>query len=187
MRSHSIDAQSQNSRGESTVAVTEGNPRRIVTGQRADGTSFFARVAEAEILEEGTGGGREVWRVWGAEQLPVRLPTDGQSPQGAQPGVDGERAFLSQLPSPEGMRFTLVRYQPGWKDPLYAVDTADIVIVLDGELVYALDGGEEVVVRHGDVVVQNGVKKSWQNRSDRPAMIAAAVLGATVDGAGARA
>ena len=155
-----------------------GNPRRIVTGQRPDGTSIVTRVEEAERLEVPGDVGREIWRVWGSDSLPVRLPTDGQWPQGCEPSAEGMSDFLSRISPPAGVRCTLVRYQPGWVDPLYAIDTADIVVVLDGELVYSLDGGEEVVVRHGDVVVQNGVNKSWQNRSDRPAMIAAVVMGA---------
>jgi quercetin dioxygenase-like cupin family protein len=159
------------------VSIT-GSPRRLVTGQRPDGTSVISRVEDAERLDIPGDDGREVWRVWGADSLPVQLPTDGIWPPGAEPSEHGMTAFLSRLPPPAGVRCTIVRYQPGWADPLYAIDTADVVFILDGELVYCLDGGEETVVRHGDVVVQNGVKKSWQNRSDRPAMIAALVLGA---------
>ena len=150
-------------------------PRRIVTGQREDGASVVLRVDHAEPLEEATGGGREVWRVWGADWLPVELPVREPWPQGSETSEQGQSAFLSQLPPSGGVRYTLVRYLPGWKDPLYAIDTADIVVVLDGELVYALDSGEEIAVSHGDIVVQNGVKKSWQNRSEQPAMIAAVV------------
>ena len=86
-------------------------------------------------------------------------------------------AFLGQLPPESGVRCTMVRYQPGWKDELYAIDTADIVILLSGELAYVLDNGEEMTVRHGDVVVQNGVTKAWESRSNEPAMIVAFVLG----------
>jgi len=161
------------------VPVESGSPRRIVTTHRPDGTSTFARVDEASPLHDGTGGGREVWRVWGANSLPVRLPADGHWPQGAEQTEEGLEAFLSVLPPAGGVRVTMVRYQPGWKDPLYAIDTADIVFVLDGELTYVLDSGEEMTVRHGDVVVQNGVKKAWENRSTQPAMIAALVLSAT--------
>ena len=112
--------------------------------------------------------------------------------------MEGMNAFLADFahmqgsgeePSPQdetGMRFTIVRFAPGWEDPLYAVDTADIVVVLDGELVYAVDSGEEMVVGHGDVVIQNGVSKAWKNRSGKPAMIAAAVLGSRVDRSSAR-
>lgn len=158
------------------MSVTSGAPRRIVTSNRPDGTSYVSREDEAEALE-GMEPGREVWRVWGADSLPVRLPADGRYPQGCEPSEAGLSAFLGQLPPESGVRCTMVRYQPGWKDPLYAIDTADIVIVLSGELTYVLDGGEEVTARHGDVVVQNGVKKAWENRSSEPAMIVAFVLG----------
>ena len=160
------------------MSIESGNPKRITTGQRPDGTSFFARVDEASPLALGTVDGREVWRIWGSNTLPVALPTDGRWPQGAEQSDEGLEAFLSELPPRSGVRVTLVRYQPGWKDPLYAVDTADIVVVLAGELTYVLDGGEEMTVRAGDVVVQNGVNKAWENRSDGPAMIAGFVLGA---------
>jgi quercetin dioxygenase-like cupin family protein len=161
------------------MSIESGNPKRITTGHRPDGKSYFARVDEGSPLGGGaTGEGREVWRMWGSNTLPVQLPTDGRFPQGAEESEDGLEAFLSQLPPPSGARVTLVRYQPGWKDPLYAVDTADIVVILAGELTYVLDSGEEMTVRHGDVVVQNGVNKAWENRSDKPAMIAGLVLGA---------
>jgi quercetin dioxygenase-like cupin family protein len=160
------------------MSVTSGNPKRIVTGQRADGSSVFTRVDEADPLGDAAVDGREVWRMWGSNSLPVRLPNAGQWPQGSEPSADGLAEFLSQLPPATGVRVTLVRYQPGYRDPLYAIDTADVVLVLDGEMTYVLDGGEEMTVHHGDVVVQNGVTKAWENRSDRSAMIAAVVMGA---------
>jgi quercetin dioxygenase-like cupin family protein len=164
------------------MSTKSGHPKRIVTSHKPDGTSFFSRVDEAEPLELATGEGREVWRVWGTNDLPVRLPADGQWPQGSEQSAAGMSEFLSQLPPSSGVRMTLVRYAPGYKDELYAVDTADVVFILDGELTYVLDSGEEMDVRHGDIVVQNGVKKAWENRSSEPAMIAAVVLGATRDG-----
>jgi quercetin dioxygenase-like cupin family protein len=149
-----------------------------VTGQRADGASIFTREDEVDPIGVATVPGREVWRIWGTDSLPVILPTDGQSPQGVEASEEALSAFLAGPHLPGGARFTLVRYAPGYKDELYAIDTADIVVILDGELTYVLDSGEERDVRHGDIVVQNGVKKAWENRSDRPAMIAACVLGA---------
>ena len=158
------------------MSIANGNPKRVITGHRPDGTSYFARVDEAQPLEAAAAEGREVWRVWGADTQPVKLPTAGPWPQGSKPDPASVEVFLSQLPPAGGVRCTMVRFHPGYIDDLYAVDTADVVFILDGELVYALDNGEEMTVRHGDVVIQNGVKKSWRNRSDKPAMIAALVM-----------
>ena len=158
--------------------VKGDNIRRVVTAHGSDGGSYFARRRSGTA--RGSGDGPRGLSCLGGRQLPVRLPAE-PWPQGATPGPEGLEAFLSKLPPESGLRITIVRYQPGWRDETYAVDTADVVIVLDGELVYALDNGEEMTVSHGDIVVQSGVAKSWSNRSDRPAMIAAVVMGAVRD------
>lgn len=161
------------------MSITSGAPKRIVSTQGEDGKSHFSRVDEAALLPI-SDGGRQVWRIWGSDSLPIRLPADGRYPQGCEPSEAGLAEFLGRMPKDSsGVRCTLIRFQPGYKDQLYAIDSADIVVVLDGEVTCVLDSGEEMTVRHGDFVVQNGVKKAWENRSDRTAMIVGFVLSGT--------
>ncbi len=64
------------------------------------------------------------------------------------------------------------------EDPgMHATPTVDYVIVLAGEVWLELDGGEETLVRQGDLVVQGGVRHAWRNKSDAPATLATVMVG----------
>jgi quercetin dioxygenase-like cupin family protein len=54
----------------------------------------------------------------------------------------------------------------------------DTVFVMSGEVSLKVDGGEEVRLTAGDVLVQNGAAHAWHNHSDEPAVIGIAALGA---------
>jgi mannose-6-phosphate isomerase-like protein (cupin superfamily) len=63
-------------------------------------------------------------------------------------------------------------------DPgMHATSTVDCVIVLEGEVHLVLDGGEETVVRQGDIVIQNGTRHAWRNMSESPATLATVMIG----------
>lgn len=64
------------------------------------------------------------------------------------------------------------------EDPgMHTTPTVDYVIVLEGEVTLVLDGGEETVVRQGDIVIQNGTRHAWRNLGDRPATLATVMIG----------
>jgi mannose-6-phosphate isomerase-like protein (cupin superfamily) len=68
------------------------------------------------------------------------------------------------------------RFDP--EDPgMHATPTVDYVIVLEGEVHLVMDGGEETVVRRGDIVVQNGTRHAWRNLSQSPATLATVMIG----------
>jgi mannose-6-phosphate isomerase-like protein (cupin superfamily) len=60
----------------------------------------------------------------------------------------------------------------------HATETVDYVICLDGEIHLELDDGQEVVVTPGHCVIQRGTRHQWINKSDKPALMAAIVMGA---------
>ncbi|MGE0857709.1 MAG: cupin domain-containing protein [Gammaproteobacteria bacterium] len=62
---------------------------------------------------------------------------------------------------------------------MHTTDTLDFVVMLSSEVWLELDDGAERCVRAGDCVVQNGTRHRWQNRSDRPCVMAAVMVGAT--------
>lgn len=65
------------------------------------------------------------------------------------------------------------------KNPgMHVTDTVDYCVLLEGELVMELDNGFTTVLRKNDVVIQNGVRHGWRNRSDRPATMLFVMLGA---------
>ena len=63
-------------------------------------------------------------------------------------------------------------------DGMHQTPTVDYGIVIDGEVWLELDDGcAERLVRH-DVVVQNGTRHAWRNKSTRPATLAFVLIGA---------
>jgi mannose-6-phosphate isomerase-like protein (cupin superfamily) len=65
------------------------------------------------------------------------------------------------------------------KNPgMHVTDTVDYCILLEGELVMELDDGATVVLRQNDVVIQNGTRHGWRNRSERSATMLFVMIGA---------
>jgi hypothetical protein len=154
-------------------------PRRIVTGLRDDGKSYVA-IDEELAAPDWTGqpmnetdrvsiayprGLPNVAAVWSIDELPAELPWDGELPSGGHPG-------------PRGVRVSMGVYPPGWQGELFWSNRVDILWVAKGELTYVTDSGEEVVVRPGDVVIQNGTNKAFHNRGDEDVWMGAVLLGA---------
>jgi quercetin dioxygenase-like cupin family protein len=54
----------------------------------------------------------------------------------------------------------------------------DYSVVLSGEIVLRLDGGEEKTIRAGEVIVQRGCNHEWLNRTDQVCRIAVVMVGA---------
>lgn len=53
----------------------------------------------------------------------------------------------------------------------------DYGVVISGEIVLRLDGGEEKTAKAGDYVVQQGVNHEWINRSENVCRIAFVMVG----------
>jgi quercetin dioxygenase-like cupin family protein len=156
-------------------------PRRIVTALDERGVSYLARVEElaaagpdvgrpdsADVAYPGwrDGDRPDVRVAWGCDELPFRLPVDPEAtPSGAHPG-------------PLGVRVSVVTYPAGWQGEMFWSNRVDVLWMLAGELVYRTDGGDEVVLRPGDVVIQNGTNKAFENRSAEPVTFGAVMFGA---------
>lgn len=50
-------------------------------------------------------------------------------------------------------------------------------MVLSGEIVLGLDGGEERTVKAGELIVQQGVNHFWVNKGDQPCRMLFVMLG----------
>ena len=61
---------------------------------------------------------------------------------------------------------------------MHRTQTIDYVIVLDGEICLEVDEQEEVLVKAHDVVIQNGTRHAWRNRSHKPVLLAIVLIGA---------
>jgi hypothetical protein len=181
-----------------------GKPRRIVTGMRPDGQSYFARVEEVEevdyefgypaLAKQGEDRDLEIYRIWASDQLPVKLPADGRAaPLASEPTADETpdalRRTTPQPAGPEGMRISLLkfkhgdRYAPADGPRLHWHNTFDIQWVVAGELVIIMDDGTEETLRPGDAVVQHGTNHAWEVRSPEGAVVCLFMLGASRVGA----
>ncbi|MBO9376381.1 cupin [Sphingomonas histidinilytica] len=172
--------------------------RRIVTGERN---------GRSTVLSDGPVGnthdfvhvpGFRTTLAWKADAVPT-LPHD---------GADPVATVTSMVPDPHGSCLIIVRFPPDSVmmaadfdgaaageeqmrflpglaesfDPdgsgMHRTLTVDYDIILDGELWLELDDGELRHLKAGDVVIQNGTRHAWRNRSDRPATMAAVLIGA---------
>ena len=60
---------------------------------------------------------------------------------------------------------------------MHATPTFDYAIVTDGELTLETDDGALTQVRAGDIVVQNGTRHAWRNRSSKAATVVIVLIG----------
>jgi quercetin dioxygenase-like cupin family protein len=164
-----------------TVMASEGKPRRIVTGQDAVGKTRLVRVEEvpresgadlpADVLARNyPHGAPDVRVVWGCEALPFELPAGPEPPS-------------TSLPGPRGVRVSVTTFPPGWTGEMFWSERVDVLWVMSGELTYVTDGGDEVVVEPGDIVIQNGANKAFHNRGSVPVRMGAVMCGAEFVGA----
>jgi mannose-6-phosphate isomerase-like protein (cupin superfamily) len=155
--------------------------RTVVTGHDAKGRAIFARDAKIDgVPIPGLG---EIAFIWGADE-PATYPNAGDNPgaPGPFPPVGGMR-FVIATYSPE---FNVVAPEPlpgmhvesGDKPGMHRTDSTDFGIILSGNVAVELDDGVEVVLSAGDVVVQNGTRHRWRVVGDRPATVAAILIGA---------
>jgi hypothetical protein len=110
----------------------------------------------------------------GTRFIVLTLPPDSVY---ADPSFDGASAGAEALQHSPGIAEMFEVDNPG----MHTTPTVDYDIVLDGEIWLELSDGREVKLNTGDVVVQHGVRHAWRNKSDRPATIAAILIGANTD------
>jgi mannose-6-phosphate isomerase-like protein (cupin superfamily) len=170
--------------------------RRVVTGRDADGKSVFVSDDHVDATTIAISPGSEFHQLWGGDAVPP-LPIDGTEP-----------AHTAYFPPPGGFRFNFFTVPPAStefpadldinaalvemeeklpgmgahmepEDPgMHTTDTIDFEVMLSGEVVLELDDGAEKTIRPGDVVVQNGTRHRWINRTKEPAVFAAFMCGA---------
>ena len=184
----------------SDPSTTEGVPlviRRIVTGHDEAGASMVAldtAPPRSDAFRHIPGMMSRL--VWATDPVPA-LPFA---------GIDPTPAVTSIIPPRGGTRFLIVTFPPDSvfgapdfdpaaavaenlaispglaerfePDGMHATPTVDYGIVLDGEIWLELDDGRAELLQRHDVVVQNGTRHAWRNKSDRPATLAFVLIGA---------
>ncbi|WP_405524050.1 cupin domain-containing protein [Streptomyces canus] len=171
--------------------------RRVVTGHDENGKSVV--VSDGPVPRS-----REFTSLPGWVS---RLPwaTDTGEPV-SRAGEDPTPKVTSLLPAPGGTRFIILTFPPqaAFADPafdpvaydreqradspgiaeliepdgMHATPTVDYGIVLGGEIVLELDDGNCTLLSAGDIVIQNGTRHAWRNRSGQPVTVAFVLIGA---------
>lgn len=80
--------------------------------------------------------------------------------------------------SPGGAIFCTNDFAPNSTSPMHRTASLDYAVVLSGELCMQLDGGEEVVFKTGDMIVQRGANHLWANRGSEWCRILCVMVGA---------
>ncbi|MTV37023.1 cupin domain-containing protein [Duganella radicis] len=173
--------------------------RRIVTGHDGQGASIFALDApapRASVIPAIAGHAfAQVWATGPGASVPWNgadptlgggslLPAAGGSsllvvafPPAEvfmRPDFDGAAAGAQLAAAAPGLIDTFEADHPG----MHTTDSVDYGFVLDGEIWLELDHGEEKLVRPGDIVVQNGTRHAWRNKTDKPVTVAFVLVGA---------
>jgi hypothetical protein len=172
----------------------KGKPvRRLVTGEDADGRSYFVFDGHApNETERGPLWGSVIWA------------TGGSAAPGPDPAPAGHRFGFH---SPMGTVFRIADFPPdsrtdptrvaefiaenrvhasGPPDPkrhflFHKTESLDYAICLQGEI-YAMLDKEERLLQQGDVLVQRATNHSWSNRSGNVCRMAFVLIDLDIEG-----
>ena len=140
--------------------------RRVVTDHDAEGQSVV-RYDEitSNIVSRRPGHASTV--VWSHGDTPV---------DNTEAGDGGLRDVADCAAN--GAIFRVVEYAPGVSPRMHRTVTVDYAVVMAGEIDMVLDGGKEVHLKQGDVLVQRGTVHDWINRGSVPCVIAFVLIAA---------
>jgi mannose-6-phosphate isomerase-like protein (cupin superfamily) len=151
---------------------------------------------EVDAITLGMKPGTAWWRLWGADETPT-FPDAGSPPSATAyfPPVGGFRfglvtlapdsvalpkdldlqlAFAELEDKLPGLAAHLEADNPG----MHTSDSIDFEYILSGEIWLELDDGKQVRLEAGDVVVQNGTRHAWRNKSTAPCHFLFCLIGA---------
>jgi mannose-6-phosphate isomerase-like protein (cupin superfamily) len=153
--------------------------RRVLTGHRADGRSTVLIDAPApNVKQRAAGNGSTL--LWVTDESPADVsrtgdraareigvppPRRGSIFRVAEfpPGVGGEVRDHETLLRDFGIGPDVKRGHAPRHPAIHRTRSLDYVVVLKGEITLLLDDGE-VLLKAGDVVVQQGTNHAWINR-----------------------
>ena len=172
--------------------------RRVVTGHTSAGKATVVSDTEVEPTTIDQLPGSAYHELWSADQAPT-FPDDGSQQPAAHwfPPIGGYRFATFTVPPrtqklPEDFDRDVALAQleatlPGMVSQsnmehdnpgMHTSDTVDFEYVISGEVWLELDDGEEVHLRPGDTVVQNGTRHAWRNKGTEPCQMVVFLVGA---------
>jgi hypothetical protein len=170
---------------------------RIVTGHGAAGKSVFAStdsMQQNEAVHLPGFASSLVWATPPGAVVPDRASEWRAGQSSFHPEAGGTRFLVVTFPpdsvmmsgsfDPVAAGNEQLRLSPGIAERfepdnigMHTTDTIDYGIVLSGEIWLEVDDGEETRLRQHDVVIQNGTRHAWRNKSSAPATAAFVLIG----------
>lgn len=175
------------------------NIRRIVTGSNSTGKSLFVsdmsapRTTEFKhvpgfvtsllwetspdaVVPAANEDPTVAARSWvppkgGTNLMFVTFPPDAVMMSSDFDPAAADAEYMQVLP---GLAETFEKENPG----KHTTDTIDYVVLIDGELHLELDDGATKQLAPRDVVIQNGTRHAWRNKSDKSATMLVVLVGA---------
>jgi mannose-6-phosphate isomerase-like protein (cupin superfamily) len=171
--------------------------RRVVTAHDGDGRAVFVVDEQVAPVTVALLQGSEFHQLWGSD-VTCQFPDNGVRPDvrsyfppvggfrvgpftippdrgtGAPPDLDIEATLAELEETLPGLAEHLEPAEPG----MHTSASVDFGVVLSGQATLELDDGATVVLKPGDIYIQNGTRHRWSNRGDVPAVLAVALIGA---------
>jgi len=172
--------------------------RRVVTGHTKAGKATVASDAEVDGITLEMLPGPEYHNLWSADEAPT-FPGDGSlrpakmwfppvggftfgmfvvAPQSVSvPAGFDRQKFMEEMEARVPGMVSLGHHEPDHPG-MHTTDTIDFEYVISGEVWLELDDGEEVHLKPGDTVVQNGTRHAWRNKGTEPCRMVVFIIGA---------
>ncbi|MEQ3549920.1 cupin domain-containing protein [Pseudonocardia nematodicida] len=146
----------------------------MVTTEGPDGRSFVLSDGDAVTAQV---GGMDLDLLWRNESVPT-LPADPDVPAEVSfPPAGGVWVITWTIPAgATGEDPDDIVASTGERPGFHSTESVDVNLVLSGEVVLQLDEGE-VVLAVGDLVVVNGSRHAWHNRSSEPVRVLSTIVG----------
>lgn len=176
---------------------------RIVTGHDAQGRAIVTQQGPLPtVVEIAAIPGTVFHEVWATAAMPAPVDNGADPTLGAltlPPPKNGTRIrfvdippdtveFLAHGAARMNEAFTQIgdagasTVQASSPHPLmHRTESVDYGIVIAGELTLVLDGGAQVLLKPGSVVVQRGTNHAWANRSGQPCRMLFVLVDGTYD------
>lgn len=163
------------------VIVSDGPPPKVLTFHAIPGSVsalLWQTASPPSVPHEGeaVSGSSSLVPALGESRLVViTFPPDSVMASPEFDPVAAGREAMAKMPE---MASRLEPDSPG----MHTTDTVDYAIVLDGEVSLEVDDGQQVHLKPHDIVVQNGTRHGWRNKTGNPATVAFVLIGANRDG-----
>ncbi|PSR82104.1 hypothetical protein BD289DRAFT_371831 [Coniella lustricola] len=141
------------------------HPRLLRTGHNADGLSVFLDDQAVEPFRPFGPQGSAFFNFDLRESVPVN---NTQSANDIRAALSNNK--IPRTP-PGGVSFGVTEIAPNFSVPMHRTLSIDYAVVLSGEIICELDGGQEKAIAVGEFVIQQGTNHRWHNRRQEPCRI----------------